>query len=95
MVLESVAGTIGDIVDVDFSADGKWMATSSTDGTIRLWRGDRLEEVQVLATSAAGDLAFYLDGTRLAYAARDGTVHVLALDAADLVALARAQLDDR
>jgi serine/threonine protein kinase/WD40 repeat protein len=94
-VLESVAGTIGDIVDVDFSADGTWMATSSTDGTIRLWRGDRLEEVQVLATNAAGDLAFYPDGTRLAYAARDGTVRVLALDAADLVALARAQLDIR
>ncbi len=39
-----------------------------------------------------GKLAFSPDGTRLAYAAADGTVRVLALDIDDLIHLARSRL---
>jgi WD40 repeat protein len=90
--LESLPGTIGEVTDVAFSRDGTRMATSSDDGTIRLWHGDRLEQIMILATDAKGSLAFTTDGTRLAYTAADGMVRVLALRTSDLVELARSRL---
>ena len=33
-------GHVGIIVDLGFSSDGKWLASSSTDGTIRIWSGE-------------------------------------------------------
>jgi WD40 repeat protein len=103
-LLESLPGTIGDVTDVAFSRDGTRMATSSTDGTIRLWHGDRLEQILTLATDApriawgpdgaraGGRLAFSPDGSRLAYTADDGMVRVLALRTVDLLELARSRL---
>jgi WD40 repeat protein len=83
---------LGEVIDVAFSPDGKTLATSSSDGTVRLWDGPTLEPIMTIATDAQGKLAFSPDGARLAYAAEDEMVRVLALRTEDLIELAEARL---
>jgi WD40 repeat protein len=90
--LGSLSGNVGVVTDVAFSPDGSKLATTSGDGTLRLWDGRSLEPIITLALDADGRLAFSPDGTRLAYEARDGMVRVLALSISDLIDLAQSRL---
>jgi WD40 repeat protein len=89
---EPIRANLGRLVDLEFSPDGSTMATTSTNGAVRLWDAKTLEPRLVLARDGAGKLAFSGDGSRLAYAAIDGRVRVIALRTADLLDLARARL---
>ena len=72
------AGHTGEITDVEFTPDGERLATSSLDGTVRIWDVKTGVEVLTLDEHAGGveGLAFSLDGWRLASANHDGTIRI-------------------
>ncbi|MGW2054283.1 nSTAND1 domain-containing NTPase [Streptomyces sp. NPDC001840] len=78
-----VPGERGRALGVAFSADGHWLADTSTDGTVRIWRWSRAgvsghKPAAVLRghRSEAWSPVFSPDGRRLATAGLDGTVRV-------------------
>ncbi|MCI0464163.1 MAG: WD40 repeat domain-containing protein [Gemmataceae bacterium] len=76
--LFTLAGHTETVTAVAFSADGKFLATSSADQTARLWEVAQGQEVLMLKghTEAVTCLAFSPDGRRLATGSADRTVRV-------------------
>lgn len=66
------------VTDLAFSPDGSTFATSSEDGTVRLWRLDDGELLQTLQghSDFVLSLDFSPDGTALASGSNDGTVRI-------------------
>jgi WD40 repeat protein/transcriptional regulator with XRE-family HTH domain len=71
-------GHTGEITDLAFSLDGKTLATSSQDGTARIWDSSTGEELVVLSGHKLGvnRLAFHPDGRRMVTTSDDGTTRV-------------------
>ena len=70
-------GHAQEVVDIDISPDGRWVATSSPDRTARIWerRTGRLVHTIAHSTQVAA-AAWAPDSRRLATAARDGLVRL-------------------
>ncbi|MFZ6027602.1 MAG: TIR domain-containing protein [Chloroflexota bacterium] len=73
----------GKILDVAFSHDGQWLAVSSNEGTIGLWKVNRdgaqiqLEWVyEMKSSNAVNDLEFDPQGAHLASASEGGLVQI-------------------
>ena len=66
------------IVGVDWSSDGRLLATAGNDGTARIWDATNGQQLLVLAGHAGGvaTVAFDPDGTRLLTGGGDGTARV-------------------
>jgi WD40 repeat protein len=83
-------------MNVVFSPDGKILATSGEDATIRLFdteaKSGALQLVLRGHEFLVSGLDFSPDGKRLASAAPDGIVRVWALDLDELIAIAEAEL---
>lgn len=66
------------LMDVDFSADRKWIAAAGTNGTVQVWHADTGEELQTLHGHSMDVycVAFNPESTMLATGSRDSTVRL-------------------
>lgn len=76
--VDELTGHGGEITNVTFSPTGTMLASSSRDGTVRLWDASTGDELRVLAghTDRVRAVSFSPDGSQVASASWDGTVRV-------------------
>jgi WD40 repeat protein len=76
--LTTFAGHTGDLNDLGFSPDGKWLASASMDNTIRIWDITQQKSGFVLRghTDWVTDIDFSPDGMYLASASKDGNIRI-------------------
>ena len=83
------------ILVLEFSPDGKKLASGSKDKTIRLWDTDTNEELAILRkhTGWTNALAFSPNGKKLASGSTDKTVHLWDTDTGELIATLNGHLN--
>jgi WD40 repeat protein len=86
----TLEGHKGNVSAVAFSADGRWLASGSFDGTAKLWDAMTGQDQRTLEghTGPILGVTFHPDNGRLATASKDGTVKVWGVDGKPLLALA-------
>lgn len=73
--LATLTGHERTVTCANFSPDGQWLATGSSDQTVRIWDATKLKPIRTLsaATGAVWSVAFSADTTRLITSGRGGT----------------------
>jgi WD40 repeat protein len=87
-LLATDAGHVGDITDIAFSPRATLLATTSTDGTARVWRvGGGLVTILIGHKLYVTSAAFSSDGERVVTTSTDGTARVWNANSGDPVAV--------
>ncbi len=75
-------GHSSDVESVAFSPDGKYLASSSSDETVKLWSVESQKEVTTLQghTKSVNSIAFSPDGKYLASGSKDKTVKLWSVE---------------
>ena len=84
--IASFRGHDGELSDAKFTSDGSRLATSSLDGTIKIWDPKTGLELLTIRPNAGPiqSIAFSSDGKTLAAAGADGTVRLFRSSSADI-----------
>jgi WD40 repeat protein len=93
--LSTFTGHTAMVTDIAFDHEGTRVATSSSDGSVRVWDPRSGTEVVALhgpTSASVSGVRFSPDGSRVVSTSRDGVVRVWALTLDELVALARGRL---
>jgi serine/threonine protein kinase len=88
LMLRSQVGHRQAVTAVAYSPDGRWLASGSWDGTIRLWSLENLDAEPMIcqdATNPITDIAWSPDSTLLASGGRDRTVKLWRVDNSQLL----------
>jgi WD40 repeat protein len=77
-LVRSLKGHAGWVTGLDFSQDGKYLASCSDDFTVRIWRVSDYKLIQTIDEGMASitSVNFSPDATQLAWSEIDGTVRV-------------------
>jgi WD40 repeat protein len=90
-LLHVLAGHTGPVLGIDFSPDGRLLATASADSTIKIWSLSNPESNPLTLSghsAAVYHVQFSPDGRRLVSGSRDTTARVWAINIDDLTAIA-------
>ncbi|MEW6155868.1 MAG: protein kinase [Verrucomicrobiota bacterium] len=84
-LIATLTGHNSGVVQLDFSPDGKKIATLGTDGTARLWDVDSKKQIasfpiQELSSLLSGGIAYAPNGSRLAIGEQNGDVRILEIE---------------
>jgi len=77
----------GGILSVDFSPDGKWIATGGTDRTMRIWQRDGTLVRTLTHDATLHNVKFSPDSQRIAAAGLDGAVRLWWIDGKPLATI--------
>lgn len=95
--LYTLEGHSDDVTDVVFSPDGALVASSSKDGTIRLWRADDGSLVRILEghTKSVLSISFSPDGTLLVSGSDDRTAKIWQVSDGTLIRTVKNHFEGR
>jgi serine/threonine protein kinase len=85
-VVAQIKGHTGPVSAVAFAGDGRWIVTSGSDATVKVWNAATRALVRTVPLDAGTATALAADGRRAAAGHKDGSVSVWDLDAGDKVA---------
>ncbi len=83
-LIAALVGHTKNITCVDFSPDGKWVVTGSSDGTARVWSANNGREYVAFPHGEITAVAFAPDSQRVVTASADGTSRIWPLDLLEL-----------
>ena len=86
-LLRTLSGHEQDVISVTFSTDGKYIATGSSDTTVRIWdaRSGNLLHTLEGHSAEVGGLAFSPEGTLLLSSSEDGTLIIWNVETGELL----------
>ena len=90
-----MSGHTDQVLDMDLSESGKYLASASMDDTVRIWDAHTLEQLGVLEghSDDVYSVSFRSDARRVATGCRDGAVRVYALPSGEQIHLLRGHAE--
>jgi hypothetical protein len=85
-VVAQIKGHAGPVNAVAFAGDGRWIVTSGSDATVKVWNAATRALVRTVPLDIGTATALAAEGRRAAAGHKDGSVSVWDLDAGDKVA---------
>lgn len=85
-VVAQIKGHTGPVSAVAFAGDGRWIVSSGSDATVKVWNAATRALVRTVPLDAGTATALAAEGRRAASGHKDGSVSVWDLDAGDKVA---------
>jgi len=85
-----------EVLDIDLSADGRFMASAALDGTVKLWDARSYEELRGFEGHPApvNSLSLNADGSLLVTGCRDGALRIYRTEDAELLHTMRGHAED-